>query len=1346
MQAQLTVATSDSRAARAALLLRSSALFGVLFQLTLFAGELSDRPVYIAALLCAMLSAFVLAKRALRAIPAMLIILAVPFIARLLIALPRYFVGDNLTLSIPFDSLLLHYDRNNFVSALPFYYAALSSFFAMRKLSVLRSCVFLDCIVIIIIFSIAKSADIALYSLPFVRISVFALFLLLELSALILSVPKEMLVTKRETIVSFALIFLFVVAGGIFLLFSAQGAASSAGGGGGEGNGLMQAKLFNFDMTPFLQLENEIKMNDELVYIVKRDESETIEELADETHVFMRRFILSQYTSQGSDGAASFTRSETIDEQAQRALIPAGELSLNIPDYKKRETLKQEYYIVNIDGSAFLAMNEAAKIIPYQNYDVSSFKGIYRVDSEVSDANSIDLYISAEKYKNDTGLGLSREEFDWYTDYANAKGGITKSEQKIQELAKSLTADTDNYFEKTLDLVLYLSDGDFRYSLKPGIAPDGDQLSYFLFETKKGYCSYFAFALASMLRSIQIPSRIVVGFFLDPETEKLGFYPILSNMAHAWVEVWFPEYGWIEFDPTTTEMAAGEDWTLSMGVPPDLFEKLMKEIFDNHEKLRAKPPVAEDAKDSFSEIVKQTIAAVQKIGAPLILILIIIFIVIHIYKYRLLAVFSKHPRCKVMFLWKDILFRLRIKGYKQAKDISEGDWIFLLKPVWGELISTLYNNVSQARYAAEYSNDDYDAFIADYSTFSRLWLAVKRLKKMNRPSLIKGKAEPACGGLKKIKTNMKITALIFAAIFFASGDTATSQAPQQDADTLYIEAEKSINAENWERAIQLLNEGREKYPDDYRFPLELGTIYAEREFYNLAKEEFLIVNSLMPDNEYILEKLALVVGSLNDYQAAAAYYEQILALDPENIEVRSELAWMYFKLHRLEEGEAILLTTIAESGSSPRLAMILAIIYSDMLNYEASKQWYADAIATAREFSLYAFASVSYYNYSILESRFYHYQNSFELAENSLAMAERDSGHMAKGELLLRRLEFGRVFAEFENAYQLDKRSPLPKLGLSQAYLVAGRLEEARLYAEDCERITNHAWMINFGIDPAQFKKELNDILYQCYRGLYNQEKLKVEGTIKDTFVAYKNMAHYYFKYQVHKKLYEKWTLESAGSYSIDTMGSQYLDALLNYYSAFGDYPNRAKIYLDKSEQYEAEIIPASRSSYMFERGKLFHDEVLLSNALSAFDTLWERDMIAQTNVELYTIEKNRGQHTLKYTIAEALYLLNPGALRQAGIKLPVQIVINAKNTEYNKKIKKKLLRAGFESPSAKSAFQCRFTLSIDLTESGEARCSLVDRTNGAELVRTRFTLESTTGEALAAFANEVADAVFKTR
>jgi transglutaminase-like putative cysteine protease/Tfp pilus assembly protein PilF len=1314
-----------------ALSLRSIAAFGILFQFNLLAGELSDTSVFIATILCAFLAGFALAVKTgkpVKTVPALIILAAIPWIARFFIGLPRYFAADNLAFIIPLDSLLLNYDRNNFISLAPFYYASVSGFFAAGKQSVLRRVVFIDFILIVITFSIARSIDIPVYELPLVRIAVFGSLLFLELAALILSVPKELSITLKEKSFSFALLVLFVLTGGAILLYLAQQPANTSPGGG-EGNGLMQAKLFNFDMTPFLKLQSEINVNDELVFIVQRGNVGEPVTRAEERYIYMRRFILSKYTSKDTDGGTEgFTRSDTIDEINQRAMLPPGELSLRNFNYEKRQPLEQEYYLVNIDGAALLAMNEPEKITPFENYDSSSFKSVFRVDSLVSTTTGRDLYQIAEKYKNNAYMGLSEEEFNWYTDFANAKQGITATERRIQELAEALTDGTDNYFDKVRELVLYLAAGDYRYSFRPGIAPDGDQLSHFLFESKKGYCSYFAFAFASMLRSIKIPSRVVVGFYLDPETEKFGFYPVLSSMAHAWVEVWFPEYGWIEFDPTTDQMAAGEEQPSGMQIAPDLFEKLMKEILDNHNKLKAKAPVGEEAENAFSNLAKKTISAVKIFSIPVLLIVIIIAGIIHCIKFRLLAVLSKSHRRRTIYLWKDIIFRLKLKGYKKAGNESEGQWINSLELAESALISALFDNTEQAKFAQAYTQDDHKKFIMLYNTFAKHY------------SLF-----------KKLKQKIPVLAAIFFITFFFTGDDISGQTTdriiEHDANSFYDEAQGAIDAEYWERAIDLLNKGKELFPDDYRFPMKLASIYSSREFYNLSKEEWLIVNELLPGDTYVIENLARVTSMLNEYRESARYYEQLLELDPQDADATSELAWMYFKLHKLEEAEWLLLSAISEFGPSARFSMTLAIIYSEMLDYESSKRWYLNSISIARNlmFNNY-FTALAWYNFSILESRFYNYEQCFELAENSLRMADRDSGHMAKGELFLRRLDIPRTFAEYELAYEMDKQSPLPKISLAQTFLTAGLLEEARLYGEDCERITNHSWMVNFGIDPFQFKKELNQILYLSYQGLYNKEKLMARATLKDWGLGLVNKIKYKFKAEVYKILYRKYALETAGTYDINTMGSQYLDALLNYYYAFGDYPGRAFSYLNKAQIYELEIIPKAAGSYLFEKGKLFADKDLLEEALSLWDSDWERDMLADTSIELYRIAKKKHDTAMAHTLAESLYRLNHGALRQAYIKLPVLFTVSAGSNSANKKITASLSKTGFEPVLESAETQIRFALGVTVLNPGEAHVELIDRTNGSALVRTTLTLEDFSSAALANFANNAADAVFSVR
>ncbi|HNG20294.1 MAG TPA: transglutaminase-like domain-containing protein, partial [Candidatus Obscuribacter sp.] len=80
--------------------------------------------------------------------------------------------------------------------------------------------------------------------------------------------------------------------------------------------------------------------------------------------------------------------------------------------------------------------------------------------------------------------------------------------------------------------------------------PDKDPLEYFLFEIKEGYCDYYASAMATMLRSVGIPARTASGYAEGTFDEESKVFFVTAADAHTWVEVYFPEYGWVEFEPT----------------------------------------------------------------------------------------------------------------------------------------------------------------------------------------------------------------------------------------------------------------------------------------------------------------------------------------------------------------------------------------------------------------------------------------------------------------------------------------------------------------------------------------------------------------------------------------------------------------------------------------------------------------------------------------------------------------------------------------------------------------------------------------------------------------------------
>ena len=122
-------------------------------------------------------------------------------------------------------------------------------------------------------------------------------------------------------------------------------------------------------------------------------------------------------------------------------------------------------------------------------------------------------------------------------------------DERVAELAHNITAGRTNAYDKASAIQDYLL-RNFSYTLElPTIRPR-DPIAYFLLERKKGHCEYFASAMAVLLRAEGIPSRIVTGFRGGEYNDITGEYIIRARDAHSWVEVYFPEHGWVTFDPT----------------------------------------------------------------------------------------------------------------------------------------------------------------------------------------------------------------------------------------------------------------------------------------------------------------------------------------------------------------------------------------------------------------------------------------------------------------------------------------------------------------------------------------------------------------------------------------------------------------------------------------------------------------------------------------------------------------------------------------------------------------------------------------------------------------------------
>ena len=124
--------------------------------------------------------------------------------------------------------------------------------------------------------------------------------------------------------------------------------------------------------------------------------------------------------------------------------------------------------------------------------------------------------------------------------------------ESVYEAALGVTSQAQSPYEAAALLETWFREaGGFTYDEQPP-APIGGTpaLVDFVNETKRGYCQHYAGAMALMLRLLGIPSRVAEGFTSGEYSADDKEWVVKDTNAHAWVEVWFPDFGWIPFDPT----------------------------------------------------------------------------------------------------------------------------------------------------------------------------------------------------------------------------------------------------------------------------------------------------------------------------------------------------------------------------------------------------------------------------------------------------------------------------------------------------------------------------------------------------------------------------------------------------------------------------------------------------------------------------------------------------------------------------------------------------------------------------------------------------------------------------
>jgi transglutaminase-like putative cysteine protease len=158
----------------------------------------------------------------------------------------------------------------------------------------------------------------------------------------------------------------------------------------------------------------------------------------------------------------------------------------------------------------------------------------YRMSSDVEQAATSDLRTAGETYPPDVVSSYLQ---------------LPELDRRIPQLAQQITASADNNYDRARAVETYLR-AHFGYTLQLSRTVPHDPLANFLFERKQGHCEYFASSMAVMLRTLGIPSRVVNGFRTGEFNDVTAQYVVRASNAHSWVEAYFPNQGWVAFDPT----------------------------------------------------------------------------------------------------------------------------------------------------------------------------------------------------------------------------------------------------------------------------------------------------------------------------------------------------------------------------------------------------------------------------------------------------------------------------------------------------------------------------------------------------------------------------------------------------------------------------------------------------------------------------------------------------------------------------------------------------------------------------------------------------------------------------
>jgi tetratricopeptide (TPR) repeat protein len=535
------------------------------------------------------------------------------------------------------------------------------------------------------------------------------------------------------------------------------------------------------------------------------------------------------------------------------------------------------------------------------------------------------------------------------------------------------------------------------------------------------------------------------------------------------------------------------------------------------------------------------------------------------------------------------------------------------------------------------------------------------------------------------------------AVLMLAAASLSAQTQPSELDSLYGRAQQAIEQKSYEAAVRLLTEAKAKFPDATRLFLALGELYYDKELYALALDEYRDAEEKGAVDLSTLTQISRCYGKLNREKSSIEYLERIIEAYPDSSETYDDLGWMLFKTHSLEKGEQILLKGIARFGTERGMAMTLGTVYSGMNRYDKSREFYLKAIEKAIAADDRTFAAIAYYNLSLLEHNFYNNNSALRFTDESLAMDDRPSGHLARGELLQSRMEFLSALEEYEKARAADT-TPLSLLNLAVLHQEFGHLALARRCGEEVLASKDLAWMMYYGTDITRHFMDVHELLADAHMGLARVAAARPTTGPFERISALVSALRHWASSRFYRQRFRVAALKVGSAYLAE---GSFEEAYLQFYRANEGYTEVAAKYLGLARVLETARTPHAEAFYLLEEGTLRGSAHLLERSIAAFDPFWEKEAIAEALCRMIPLVE------LKREAIESLFEINPGALPQAGLGLPLSVTFEG--APWGRR-EKRLIGRYLKRAHSEVAGGARFTLRLVRAPGGAIRFSVTDR------------------------------------